>query len=163
MGYKPTLGGLKKAQEFLDQKGLKMPVFQTDIYEGGSFAVGGWVPGTGQTADLDEAIRTHGPLHEVRDVRLGNAQKDGFILFSDWTRAGFVTAMQAKDDGWDVLIGAYVNKANQALYEQLKAFLDSGDGAAFVSIARWGKPNVTLLDKLKFRFMPKSYSDEVFV
>ena len=76
MGYKPTLGGLKKAQEFLKLKGHPLPIFQMDIYDGGQLVPFGWETGPGRTVSVDEAIREYGEMCEVVDVRLTNAVGD---------------------------------------------------------------------------------------
>ena len=158
MGYKPTLGGLKKAQEFLNLKGHSMPIFQMNIYEDGQLAGLRWAPGKGRTISIDEAIRKYGAMCEVVDVRMTNEQGDKFVQFSSNTRVGMFTGMDAMERGWDAILEFH--KGDPVDY-QFKNFMDS-DGNAFVNLARWGKATLTMLDRIKFRFFPKRYAAEVF-
>lgn len=154
MGYKPTLGGLKKAQEFLKLKGHPtMPIFQMNIYDDGKLVGLRWAPGKGRTISIDKAIRKYGAMCEMVDVRLTNKQGDKFIQFSSTTRVGLYTGIRAKENGWDVMI---------EFHYKFKDFMDSNDGKAFVNLARWGKATVSMIDRLKFRFFPKQYATEVF-
>ncbi len=41
--------------------------------------------------------------------------------------------------------------------------MDSADGAAFVKLARWGKPRPSILDRIKFYLFLTRYAAEVFV
>jgi hypothetical protein len=158
MGYKPTLGGLKKAQEFLNLKGHSMPIFQMNIYDDGQLAGLRWMPGKGRTISIDEAIRKYGAMWEVVDVRMTNEQGDKFVQFSSNIRVGMFTGMDAMERGWDALLEFH--KGDPVDY-QFKDFMDSY-GNAFVNLARWGKAKLTMLDRIKFRFFPKSYATEVF-
>ena len=157
MGYKPTLGGLKKAQEFLNLKGHPMPIFQMNIYDDGQLAGLRWAPGKGRTISIDEAIRKYGAMCEVVDVRLASEQGDKFVQFSSTTRVGF-TGMDAMERGWDAILEFH--KGDPVDY-QFKDFMDS-DGNAFVNLARWGKATVSMLDRIKFRLFPKRYANEIF-
>ena len=159
MGYKPTLGGLKKAQEFLNLKGHPMPIFQMNIYDDGQLAGLRWAPGKGRTISIDEAIRKYGATCEMVDVRLTNEQGDKFVQFSDTTRCGMFTGMSAMENGWDVILEFH--KGDPVDY-QFKDFMNSGDGNAFVNLARWGKATISMLDRIKFRLFPKRYATEVF-
>lgn len=153
MGYKPTLGGLKKAQEFLNLKGYSMPIFQMNIYDDGQLAGLRWAPGKGRAISIDEAIRKYGAMCEVVDVRLTNEQSDKFVQFSSATRVGMFTGMNAMKNGWDAI---------PEFDYQFKAFMDSNDGTTFVNLARWGKATLTMLDRIKFYLFPKRYANEVF-
>jgi hypothetical protein len=159
MGYKPTLGGLKKAQEFLNLKGHPMPIFQMNIYDDGQLAGLRWAPGKGRTISIDEAIRKYGAMCEVVDVRLANEQGDKFIQFSDTTRVGVFTGMNAMENGWDAILEFH--KGDPVDY-QFKDFMDSADGTTLVNLTQWGKAAVSMLDRIKFRFFPKRYASEIF-
>lgn len=88
MGYKPTLGGLKIAQEYLKKEGYPLPVFQINIYSGKE--VGGYLgpirqtPTNGQTASIDDLIREHGKMHQMEDVRLTDETGTNYIQFSNF-------------------------------------------------------------------------------
>ena len=159
MGYKPTLGGLKKAQEFLNLKGYPMPIFQMNIYDDGQLAGLRWAPGKGRTISIDEAIRKYGAMCEVVDVRMTNEQGDKFVQFSSNTRVGMFTGIDAMERELDVLLEFH---EGDPVDYQFKDFMDSNDGTAFVNLARWGKATLTMLDRIKFRLFPKSYANEVF-
>lgn len=159
MGYKPTLGGLKKAQEFLDLKGHPMPIFQMNIYDDGQLAGLRWAPGKGRTISIDEAIRKYGAMCEMVDVRLASEQGDKFVQFSDTTRCGMFTGMSAIDNGWDVILEFH--KGDLVDY-QFKDFMDSNDDNAFVNLARWGKATISVVGRIKFRLFPKRYANEIF-
>lgn len=160
MGYKPTLGGLKKAQEFLNLKGHSMPIFQMNIYDDGKLAGLRWVPGKGRTISIDEAICKYGAMCEVVDVRLANEQGDKFVQFSDTVHCGMFTGMSAMDNGWDVILEFH--RGDPVDY-QFKDFMNSNDdGNALVNLARWGKATISMLDRIKFRFFPERYANEVF-
>ncbi|MBI3572046.1 hypothetical protein HY091_00725 [Candidatus Kaiserbacteria bacterium] len=159
VGYKPTLGGLKKAQEFLNFKGYPMPIFQMNIYADGQLAGLRWAPGRGRTVSIDEAIRKYGATCEMVDVRLTNARNDKFVQFSDAVHCGIFTCMSARENGWDVILEFH--KGDPVDYE-FKDFMDL-NGDAFVKLARWGKAAPSMLDRIKFRFFSKRYAAEMFV
>lgn len=159
MGYKPTLGGLKKAQEFLRKKGYSLPIFQTNIYDDGQLAGLRWMPGNGRTISIDEAIHKYGEMCEVEDVRLANEQGDKCIQFSRITRAGMYTGLCAKESGWDVIMEFRIGDPPDY---QFKDFINSADGIAFVSLARWGKASASMLDRIGFSLFPKHYARKNF-
>lgn len=156
MGYKPTLGGLKKAQGFLESKGWAMPIFQTDIYS--TFQMEGMrqVPVGGQTVSLDEAIQEHGAACRVMDVQLMDEGGEAFVRFSDITHFGVGTMQEAMLYGWDVKVEFHKE-------DKFKGFMDSADGSRLVNIARWGKPTVSVLGRIMFFLCPRAYAAYVFV
>lgn len=152
MGYKPTLGGLKKAQEFLRSKGYPMPVFHMNIYDGGKFTGMRWTLGKGRKISIDEAIREYGAMCEVVDVRLANERGDKFVLFSSTTRVGMVTGFAAMENGWDVVL-EFHNPVDDPFKKLMATY-----GKAFLNLARWGKAEVSTFDRIKFRLYPKHYA-----
>lgn len=159
MGYKPTLGGLKKAQEFLSSKGYPMPTFQMNIYDDGKDVGPRWKPGKGRTISINEAIRKYGAMCEVVDVRLTNDKGDKSIHFSDNSRVGIMTCLAAIDRGWDALPEFNYGKP---IDYRFKDFMESPDGTAFLILSRWGKTTISILDRIKFRLFPKRYATRVF-
>lgn len=159
MGYKPTLGGLKKAQEYLSLKGYPMPVFQMDIYEDGRMVGLRMAPGKGRTVSIDKAILKYGAMCEMMDVRLSTEQGDKFVQFSEALKCGMFTGMSALENGWDVLLEWH---GGIPVDFEFKDFMDSSDGRAFVNLARWGKTTPSFLDRIKFHLFPKHYAAEVF-
>lgn len=155
MGYKPTLGGLRIAQEFLCLMGFPLPVFQMDIFDDGENAELRWVPGKGQTIPIDEAIRKFGAKREVTNVRLANEQGDKFVVFSSLTHVGMFTAKDAMDHGWDVVLEFHQD-------HRFKNFMDSENGQVFLNLARWGKSWPTILDRIIFQLFPGYYASKVF-
>ena len=68
-------------------------------------------------------------------------------------------AMTAFDNGMDVVIEALAKNDDTTFRE----FLDTpGRFAALVRIARWGKENPSLWDKILFRVAPTRYADKAF-
>lgn len=160
MGYKPTLGGLKKAQEFLKLKGHLLPVFQMNIYDDGQLMGSCWMPGKGRTIPIDEAIRTYGVMCEVVDVQLSSEQGDAFVRFSSTLHASLFTGIEGVERGWDVV--PEFHKDSPVDCGDFKNFRDSADGKAFMNLARWGKSAVSWLDRLEFSLFPESYGREIF-
>ncbi|MEN9558130.1 MAG: hypothetical protein RL141_499 [Candidatus Parcubacteria bacterium] len=159
MDYRPTLGGLKKAQEFLSSKGHPMPIFQMDIYEDGEHVGTRWVPGKGRVISIDEAIRQYGAMREVVDVRLANEQGDTFVQFSHIARVSVMMGIRAIQDSWGAIPEFYQDEATDRSFIE---FMDSPDGTTFLSLARWGKAAPTILDRLTFLFFPKRYARATF-
>lgn len=157
MGYKPTLGGLKKAQEFLDLKGILLPVFEMDIYRDGTRVAFRWAPGKGRIISIDDAIQKYGAGCEVVDVRFTDERGDSSIVFSDNARIGMFSGIDARESGWDAIVEYHSHN------HSIEDFMDSADGTAFVKLARWGKPKPSILDRLKFYLFPTRYAAEVFV
>lgn len=72
---KPTLGGLRKAREFLYLRWIDLPEFEHSLtYDVGKDYYG-------KSASLDELIDIHGPLHEMHDVRLMSNEGQHFAMF----------------------------------------------------------------------------------
>lgn len=155
-GYKPTLGGLKKAQEFLAFKGYPMPIFQMNIYDDGQQVSERWIPGKGRTIPIQEAIDKYGAACEVVNVRLTNEQGDKFIQFSDINRVGLSAGLYEAGRDWDVRLEFHKGD------DKFKDFMDSRDGLTFSDLARWGKPRPSLLDQIKLSLFPKRYAVEIF-
>jgi hypothetical protein len=158
MGYKPTLGGLKKAQKFLSSKGYPMPIFQMNIYDDGKETDSRWKPGKGRTISIDEAIRKYGAMYEVVDVRLTNNKRDKSIQFSDKSHFDIMTAIAAIDDGYDALPEFNYGKP---IDYRFKDFMASNN-TVFLILSRWGKKTISILDRIKFRLFPESYATKVF-
>ncbi|OHA91297.1 MAG: hypothetical protein A2758_02435 [Candidatus Zambryskibacteria bacterium RIFCSPHIGHO2_01_FULL_49_18] len=156
MGYKPTLGGLKKAQEFLHLKGHPMPIFQMDIYEDGQRDGLIWTPGKGRTIPIDEAIGRFGAMYEVADIRLTNKQGGKFVQFTNNTR--LINGLEWEEVGWDAIPEFHYGNPVDHRFKDFTVLY----GTTFVNLARWGKVNVTILDRIKFRLFPKRYASEIF-
>lgn len=153
MQYKPTLGGLKKAQEFFNVKGFPMPIFE--MYVDATFEEGKITSTKGRVISIDEAIKEHGAICEVTDVRLVNVRGDKFINFVGLRPplCDPFTAYTSAYNGWGVLIRFCKDPA-------FGKFMNSKDGKKAMDLARWGKrPNI--LDRIKFRFLPNQYFGNV--
>lgn len=159
MGYKPTLGGLKKAQGFLSSKGYPMPILQMNSYSFGKLEDSKHVPVDVDTVSIDEMIETHGSMHEVVDVRITNKKGDKFIQFIDTAHLGERDGKDARGEGFDVIIESNKDDSGDA---QFINFMNSDAISEFMFFARWGKLNLTKLEWLKFCCLPKLYADEVF-
>lgn len=157
MGYKPTLGGLKKAQEFLAFKGYPLPVFQTDIYEHGEWLYIRFVPGKGQAASIDEAIRKQGSMREVVDVRLTTERGDRALVFSDIKYVGRADIYEL-GGRYDALMEFDASGSDPSF----ERFMKSENGGVIENLARWGKETVTWFDRIKFHFFPRRYARKVF-
>ena len=156
--YKPTLGGLKKVQEFLDQNGRSLPIFQMNIHDVEHLAGRRRFPGQGRMITIDEAIRKYGAMYEMVDVRLANEQGDKFIQFNSLDNAGLLAVAYAIENLLEVTIERHMG---DPMDHEFKDFLDS-NGRRLMKLARWGKMKVSVCDWLKFHFFPKCYSTEVF-
>lgn len=159
MYSEPTLGGLKKAQEFLALKGFPMPIFQMDIYSDYQLAGLRRVPGKGRTISIDEAICKYGAMHEVVDVRLTNKKGNKFVSFSWYEHFGYSYHRDAMMNGNIVIVEFH--KGNPMDYK-FNDFMNSNDVDVLLNLACWGKPKLTMLDRIKIRFFPKRYAAEVY-
>lgn len=158
MGYKPTLGGLKKAQEYLTANGFPMPIFQMDIFDDGKYlGLGVKEAGQGRTIAIEEAIEKFGSANEVVDVKLSSTDAKRYIQFASSEHCGFMTGLDAMQNGMDCLIQVPTKD-----YE-LRDFLSSKDGRRVVNVARWGKQKPSLFDRVKFTLFRHRYAEEVFV
>ena len=81
--YKPTLGGLKKLQQFMEKNFYPMPIFQIDILHDYRAVGGKRELGKGEKVSINEAIRKQGVNCRVIDVRLASESGDRFIQFID--------------------------------------------------------------------------------
>lgn len=157
--YKPTLGGLKKVQEFLDLNGRSLPIFQMNIHDDEHLAGRRRFPGQGRTITIDEAIRKYGAMYNVVDVRLANEQGDKFIQFNSLKNDNrYLAVASAIENLTEVTIECHMG---DPMDHEFKDFLDS-NGRRLMKLARWGKMKVSVCDWIKFHFFAKRYSTEVF-
>jgi len=162
MGYKPTLGGLKKAQEFLKKNGYPMQIFQTNIYdEKHEEAVYGEltreIPDNGQTISIDEAIRKHGAIQRMMDVQLTNEKGNLFIRFSHHHHLMILDDRMAQ---YGFLKAVLEYPTDNSSFNE---FIESNNNWKIVNnLARWGKEEPSISDKIKFRLFPQSYAAKIF-
>lgn len=138
MGYAtPTLGGLSKLQQFLEDVGHPLPVFETDICTNG-------VP---HVSDLQKMIHRHGAHHQVTDVRLRSDKEDDFVKFVDPVHIGFGHSIWGRVHVTDCVTTCG------------NGFLDVRDkyDLKIVKMARYGKLEPSLLDQIRFRLSPRRY------
>ncbi|MFA6338608.1 MAG: hypothetical protein WCW87_00920 [Candidatus Paceibacterota bacterium] len=159
MGYRPTLGGLKKAQEFLSLNGFPLPFFRIHIYNDSKHEVAEPLPIKGTTVSIDEMIRKYGPLQKVVDVRLSNEKGDKAVLFIRIDRAGLKIGKNEKKKDLDAVPKFWYG---DPVDDQFKNFMCSVNGDLFLNIAQWGKSMPTMFELFKFRFFPKRYATKVF-
>lgn len=155
MGCKPTLGGLKKAQEFLRLRGYPMPILKVNVRRCALISESWDVKGMG--ISLDDAIRKYGPMREVVNVALISECGKRLLLFVSNKRLPFSYTWRPMARGWSTTL--FYSRGNP----QFADFITSKeDGKIFVNLVRWGKPEVTIHDRAKFRFSPERYAIDVF-
>jgi len=155
MGYKPTLGGLKKAQEFLKSHGYDLPVIKLNAYNNCRTEDGQKFPGGGFTVRIEEEIRLRGALTEVDDVLITDEKERIFVGFVSLRHLGTLQRYAYIDANMDVAVSPSQYDYQWGVFLRDKC-------AKFVRIARWGKARVSILDRIKFRYFPKWYADEAF-
>lgn len=161
MLHKPTLGGLRKVQEFFSANGYPLDFFQTDIYKGGQFlGPGGWKASDGITQPLKElGIERLG--EEVEDVRLTNLPEKTdhtlFIQFSSLAHLPLYMGMHCQDQGLAVSLETSTEKASP----EFAAFVRANSGR-IMSLAIWGKESPSRIDKIRFNLTRKRYAEQVF-
>ncbi len=156
MGYKPTLGGLKKAQEYLAGKGSPMPVFQMEVFA--EEMRDPLIPWYGRTIPIQEAIKKYGPLHEVVHVRISSEDGERSVHFRGICHLPVFKAQSAMEGGEDCAVEFSAKNTNPVDLEVKKLV----DDHTFMNIARFGKPDPSFIDLLMFRFCPVCYANKVF-
>lgn len=146
----PTLGGLKKLQEFLEKQGFPMPVFAMDIYRDKRRATSeigeptsGWTAGKGMVVSLIDEIKTHGPLHGVIDVQLTNQGGNKFVRFSNPAWWGGLVCARAIVDDDNVFVSSHRGDSdfNQFFGELCKT-------SGFSNLLKYGKVKPSLRDRI---------------
>ncbi|OGZ19964.1 MAG: hypothetical protein A2626_00835 [Candidatus Nealsonbacteria bacterium RIFCSPHIGHO2_01_FULL_38_55] len=156
MKRKPTLGGLKKVQEFLKSKGHAMPIVQMGIYDDYQL-VGGPAtlrrePGKGKNVSLNELINALSPMHRVINVRLANEYGGAFIEFSERRNAtSALELMGSAGEGQDKVVVEYS--------AALRELFISDD---VMELAQWGKVAPSLFERFIFYASPSLYAKKVF-
>ncbi len=146
MGYKPTLGGLKKAQYFLWENGFDLPIFQMHIYDKVLIE-----------EPIDTAIEKYGAHHKVVNVCLTNKSFESFIVFSSLQYSDAAQVQDAKVSNWSVVISC--NKKDTAL----ENFWKSDNGNILMNLIIWGRPNPSFLDRILCCLFPKKYWAGLFL
>jgi hypothetical protein len=140
---KPTLGGLKKLQQFMGKNGYPMPVFQTDIFQDG-MVKGKFLLDGGEKVSIDEEIRKQGAGFKIINVRLTDEKGKRFIQFIDPILYSNY-----------IFLPIYFRRINADLQfsegktEDEKSFTDflNAQHDAIFEIAFWGKENPSVMDK----------------
>jgi hypothetical protein len=104
LGYRPTIGGLEKLQEFLDGYGFLLPNFYMDVRGSGRSESLPDEDISKKMISFDEAKRRYGAEAEVVDVRLANEDGSSYIQFSSPTNYGIFTALISKVLGMSVVV-----------------------------------------------------------
>lgn len=137
-GYKPTLGGLQKLQEYLKENGFDLPVFQINIYkEGRRGAFGTWTHGGGESILVEDAIQLYGTKHEVTNIALASPGLEKYFLISDLGHSGSTSETEALTNGFACTIGFCPASSVDPRFAQ---FLEL-NFTKILEIARWGKPS----------------------
>lgn len=165
MNYKiPTLGGLKKLQEFFAANGFPLPTFQTNIYDGQhpsevSLCTPAIPPEDARTVSIDDMLARFGPLHEINDVILLGER--GGIQFSDTTH--FLTPVMIgiiQDAGWGCYLQIIGTVENDDW--EFEDFINSLSNEDIMSIAHFGKRKPSIRDKFLLYISPIRYAQKTF-
>ena len=149
MGYRPTLGGLKKLQVFLEANRFPVPIIKTDVYKTGASWGLQWSPGAGAVISLEEYIRTHGKMYLADDICLTSEDNSRLLLFSTSVESG---CRLLEREAHIVFLCRGSSEFCQ--------FIESSD--VVYNLARFGKTKVNIFDRLAFFCNPKRYSKKVF-
>lgn len=166
MNYKmPTLGGLKKLQEFFATNGFPLPTFQTNIYDGQRLSgiylcTPATPPEDARTVSLDDELVQFGPLHEINDIRLLGENGRG-IQFSD--TAHFFAAATTEiihAAGWGCHLSIMGTTKNDDW--EFEDFINSLSNEDIMSIAHFGKRKPSIRDKFLLYISPIRYAQKTF-
>lgn len=158
MGHKPTLGGLKRAQDFLSLRGFPLPTVKVNVRLNRILLNDlRWDATRTRSISLSNVIAKRGPMYEIVNVGLVSEYGDRFLLFVSNAYVPPYLAKQSRGRGWDTFL--FISRGDHRFVD----FVNSEeDGAILVNLVRWGKPEVTMRDRIRFRLSPGVYATEVF-
>ena len=156
--YAPTLGGILRLVQKLEQIGFPMPVFEVDIYSGSEYKGTTYVdsrdwprPNSGTMADINDLIAVQGPYAEIWDCRLSSRDRLNRFEF----------AHPEHFPPMPTVIG--VSIPTEVVFEGTFSSFDVNEFNKKLSIreirkiARWGRRDPSWRHLFTLAFLPRSY------
>jgi len=157
--YRPTLGGIKKLQDFLAIHGHPMPHFQMNTYDDPVFNERRGEPivygGRRIILPIDQAIQELGVMCEVLDVRVISEDRSCYLDFVNSEHLSPFVALEAYMNNSDCAERYVCNGVECAKFYETNRM-------NIWNLARYGKAKPSFVDRWRFSHRPERYRQLVF-